>query len=286
MEDADKMYIRQSFIDHCRNGNLVDVRNILLEIYHNPINDKTLLPDCETNSSLGSLRSPIHIKDRFSMYYDRALLWACSNNHLDLVKYLLTNQDFPAPANVNYNDSICLTVACRKGHLEIIHYLLTSPDVLEKPNMYADNYAAFLAACKNGRIEIIEYLTNSEELKDKIDIEKLKTEGFKAVCDIGNITMIDYFVHHPDSAYRVKVNTKNDIGFKLAYKLKDVDVMQFLIFDCGLKRSKYVNRQIHLKKKKNEKFNEEVIKIFDVQNLYEKTQKLVQDRPEKKKLKI
>lgn len=286
MEDSEKMYIRQSFIDDCKNGNIKEVKSLLLEIYHNPIRDKKLLPDCETDPMLGSLRTPIHINDRFDMYYDRALLWACSNNHLDLVKYLLTNQDFPKPANVNYNNSVCLVAACRQGNLEIIDYLLTSHQVSVKPNIYANNCAGFLTACQNGHIEVIEYLTSSEKLEDKIDIEKLKIEGFKVVCNIGNIPMIDYFVHNPDLKYRVKVNVNNDIGFKLSYRAKDLNVMKFLILDCGLKRSKYVNRQLHLKKKKNENFNEDIVKIFDIQPLYEKTQELVQNRPEKKKLKI
>lgn len=257
-------YYNYYFMKDCRQGKLEKVKQYLLDIYNNPITDIQLLPVAETQINIeGHFRLDISIKieERFIRHYNKALIWACSDGHLDIVKYLLTNKDFKEPADIFFGEARALNLAIQKNHLDIVKFILTSPELKYAIDINHNNNL-FKSAC-GSNLEMLEYLAFSKELKKNLDLEKLKVEGFKNACDNGKTDIIDYFANHPNPKYKVNVHTNHDIGFILAYKANNLQTINYLIFGCGLDKSKYIKRQLHLKKKKNENFNLEIEDLFE-----------------------
>lgn len=275
-----KAYHNYYFMKNCRAGNLEKVKQYLLEIYNNPITEIDFLPNEETELNIdGNVRLGLSIKieNRFIEHYNKALIWSCSDGYLDIVKYLLTNKDFPEPADIFFAEARALSLAIQKKHLNIVKFILTSPQLKYKIDIDYSN-ELFTSVCYSN-LEMLEYLACSKELRKNLDLEKLKIEGFKNACDKNKTDLIDFFVNHPNPKYKVNVHTNNDIGFILAYKNNNIDTINYLIFGCGLKKSKYINRQLHLKKKKNEKFNVEIEDLFEKGLIYNKIQQQIENKP-------
>jgi len=121
----------QLFRCACRNGWTVVLR-ALMELYD---------PDCQ------SLLDPL-------------LLQASVNGHLDIVRYLVTEQHRD-PMCENWYGKTPLQVACMNGHLDIVRYLVT--DQYCDP-VYENYYGQtpLHEACKNGHLDLVKYLLTEQ----------------------------------------------------------------------------------------------------------------------------
>ena len=98
---------------------------------------------------------------------------ACSNGHLEIVKYLLTDPILKEYADVRACESYGFRLACENGHLEIVKYLLTDPSLKEYADVHALNDYGFKwacrASCENNRLDVIKWLIfdyNIEKTKE------------------------------------------------------------------------------------------------------------------------
>ena len=91
-----------------------------------------------------SIGADVHVHD------DYALISACQNGHLDIVKYLLKQG-----ADIHVRNDLALRQASRKGHLKVVKYL-----VEQGANIYAEDAAALHKATQNGHSDVVEYLTD------------------------------------------------------------------------------------------------------------------------------
>jgi len=77
---------------------------------------------------------------------------ACYNGHLEVIKYLMEQEDKP---NIHAYNETGFRWACENGRLEVVKYLMEQDD---KPNIHAGNEEGFQSACYNGHLEAVRYL--------------------------------------------------------------------------------------------------------------------------------
>ncbi len=169
---------------------------------------------------------------------------ACQNGKLSVVRYLLTDPDLYENANIHASEDNGLNWACSEGHLELVKYLLTSPELKEHANIHAPNI--FMRACSDGHVEVVRYLLTSSDLKENANIH----EG-------------------------------NDAGFKGAFLNKKLDIIQFLVFDMNIDKTKEIENFLA------EYSNEQVENMFILRELNENLEKeLPSDKINTKRMKV
>jgi ankyrin repeat protein len=156
------------------------------------------------------------IDSQHSLNY--ALIYACINNDLDIVKYCLTSPELKLHAQVHADEDQPLRNACKFGHLDIVKYLVASPDLKEHANPQHPDNIFLYSAYDNNKIEVIKYLLGSPEVLNKPDIHINKDETF-----------ID------------------------CTKYKLYDIVNYLIFDFNIEKTEYIST--YLKNNPDEKIN-------------------------------
>jgi hypothetical protein len=145
---------------------------------------------------------------------NHALILACINNELDVVKFCLTSPELKLHADIHADEDEPLRNACKFGHLDIVKYLVASPEIKEHAcPQHPDNIFIY-SAYDNNRVEIIKYLLGSPEVINKPDIHINNDETFiyctqYKVYDIVNCLIFDlniektnnineFLTNHPD----------------------------------------------------------------------------------------
>ena len=131
---------------------------------------------------------------------------------------MLTEEQKEEYKKLNNDDDLndCFIDACSNGHLEIVKYLLTSKDLKEHSDIHADNDYGFRWACHNEKIEVVKYLLTSDELKEHADIHALNDYGFRWACNNEKIEVVKYLIFD----YNIE-KTKAIINFLNENKGKD-----------------------------------------------------------------
>jgi len=107
--------------------------------------------DYITNSDLRKVTELVENNQVDASDHDnQAIIWAASNGHLEVIKYLLTLPGVKASAQKNK----AFIWAIIYGQLEVVKYLSTLPNV----DAYAKDTQAIIDATFNGHLEILEYL--------------------------------------------------------------------------------------------------------------------------------
>lgn len=147
-----------------------------------------------------------------------ALIFACINNDIDIVKYCLTSPELKVHAEIHADEGQPLRNACKFGHLDIVQYLIASPDLKEHASPQHPDNIFLYSAYDNNRLEVIKYLLGSPEVLNKPDIHINKDETF-----------ID------------------------CTKYKLYDIVNYLIFDLNIEKTEYIST--YLKNNPDEKVN-------------------------------
>jgi ankyrin repeat protein len=158
----------------------------------------------------------IDLNKQFSL--NHALILACINNELDVVKFCLASPDLKLHADINADDGEPLRNACKFGNLDIVKYLVASPEIKEHAcPQHPDNIFLY-SAYDNNRLEVVKYLLSSPEVVKKPDIHLNEDETF---------------------IYCTK------------YKL--YDIVNYLIFDLNIEKTEYI--KTYLTNNPDEKIN-------------------------------
>ena len=166
-----------------------------------------------------------------------ALILACENGHIEIVKMLLTRSDIDVnksacaiDVNKAYNDG-CTALMCAiiKGNIEIVQILLDRSDI--DVNKSA---CALSEACEYGYIEIVKMLLDRSD----IDVNKADNDGWtplmRAIFN-GNIEIVkmlltrrDIDVNKADNYWRTALMYACKFGYieivKLLLDRSDIDV--------------------------------------------------------------
>lgn len=134
----------------------------------------------------------IETNDRF--------LAACQSGDIKQIKDCLL--DPTQPACIHYHDDHAIIVACENGHLDVVKYLLHSKEIPENLLLPYDNYGAFRAACYYGKLHIVQYLLTDKELVEKgipfADIHANSDESLLFSLHQGHIEIAEYLLTGAD----------------------------------------------------------------------------------------
>lgn len=181
------------------------------------------------------------MSDMFEKYGDSTqanyhLNRACAEGMLEDVKYLVNEKK----ADVHWNDENAIRCACVFGHLDVVRYLLTSPDIKTKPDL-----------------EVTEGDRNS-----------LTSLGF--ACKGGHVDIVKYLLTSPDLEKHSNVRVNDDHPFRVSVFEKQIAVLQYLIFDYNLEKTKTINNYIASNKKYFPDLLEKVENMFKIRELNQK----------------
>jgi Fe-S-cluster formation regulator IscX/YfhJ len=166
------------------------------------------------------------------MYHDNIFTWACRYGHVDMVKYLLSEEvtekypDIDPCAQNNQG----LKSACGYGYIDMVKYLI-SDEVTEKyPDIdpCAQDKFGLIFACRHGHVDMVKYLL-SEEVVDKYsDIDPCAKDNFglRFACGYKRLNMVEYLLSDEVTDNYPKLHPKNlskqlkiDIERLLGYRI-------------------------------------------------------------------
>lgn len=237
------------------------------------------------NLTLGELNHEFHI--------------ACIQGDLNLVKYLLTSSELKQHADIHFEKDECVVLACKYGQLGVLQYLLTSSDLKTHPDVHAQKGAGFQWACTNGRLDIIKYFFFDPSISDNFNLEKHSYEaiiraihadankiveyilnepeitkhnfnynkGFilEAACECGRLDILKYLVDLPHFNKDLDFHFKNDTCFKGASYYGNLDIVEFLIFDMKLEKTKEIENFISINNRNINK--DQIDRMFNARDL-------------------
>jgi ankyrin repeat protein len=104
-----------------------------------------------------------------------ALINACELNDLERVKFLLTSNQLPIHAQINYKDSDgidAIITASKNNHTRIVKYLLSSSDLQEHSNIHsADDLPLFFALIYSNN-ELLSFYIKDMNIERNENVEK------------------------------------------------------------------------------------------------------------------
>jgi ankyrin repeat protein len=170
------------------------------------------------------------VNDTYSFWKNddyTALMLACINGHLDIVKLLIQVPDCNLDKRTN-KDETALMFAFINDHTEIVKTLIQAGCKINKKKPFkiiADTI--FNYACENGDVELVQILIQAGYNKHKNDLT-----AFKLACENNQNMEI------------IKLLTKNGfnhdatIPLMYAFENRYMNIVEFLIKNkCGVKRN-------------------------------------------------
>ena len=127
------------------------------------------------NNNLGLLQ---YLIENNFITNDEALIYASSNGHLDVVKYLVDHG-----ANVNADDDEALIWASKNGHLDVVEYLVDNG-----ANVNAEDDYALRLASENGHTDIVKYLVDHGA-----NIHTRDDEALRWASEYGHLDIVAFF---------------------------------------------------------------------------------------------
>ena len=118
-------------------------------------------------------------------YNNLAIIRACDNGHVEVVKLLLTDP------RVNPADrgNVAFIRACENGRVEVVKLLLTNPRV---DPVVRDNIA-FIKACENGRVEVVKLLLTDP----RVNPADRGNVAFIRACENGRVEVVKLLLTNP-----------------------------------------------------------------------------------------
>jgi ankyrin repeat protein len=180
------------------------------------------------------LTQSTHHKHLIHPHLTTGLINACISNHLNIVRYLLTDSSLTTNVPVSVHDNDALIFAASKGNIEIVKYLLTSPELKQHADINAQADKTLYNAVKNDYKELIDYLLYSLELKTHSNPET----AFINALRIGNIEVIEKFY---SKFPNLPIYSDDEMIFFAAFSSNNtLDIIKYLIFEKGLIKNKNI----------------------------------------------
>lgn len=92
------------------------------------------------------------------------LIAAVEKNNLEMVDFLLTNKEIKNP-DIHLHYDKALRYACTHEHIDIIKFLLTSEKLKEKANIHAKNDECLIWSFKSEKFKTVNYLLFEYKIK-------------------------------------------------------------------------------------------------------------------------
>lgn len=207
----------QTLINACKSNNLETIYYILKHTFNkNIINN---LIKHITKEIIIFLHKKIKFNINITDYNQWSIFtFACYNNNLKLVKFLLNKVD------VNIQDKIGMTpfiIACSNNNLDIVKYLY------DKVNIYIldnQNKNALMVASYNGNLDIVKFLVENTNFNINSKCNLLLTPFLYAIYE-NRIHIVKYLYD------KCNIYTKENDCLSLAYNFNNTEIIHFLLFN-------------------------------------------------------
>ena len=150
---------------------------------------------------------------------------ACQHGHLDIVQYLINDQDCN-PESTTLNGRTSLHTACKSGHLHIVKCLITD----HKCNPHCtdnDGYTPLHAASESGNIETVKYLI-TEQGCDPHVVDSIGNTPLHYASESGHLHIVQELITNFNCDPQ-KANNRGSIPLHYACRGGQIAVARYLI---------------------------------------------------------
>lgn len=152
----------------------------------------------------------------FKKEFDSDDFWtlqhACENGNIQLIEDLFKNKKIK---EFHYfSEETIFNKVCSNEHLNIVKYLLNSNNTKNFfHDIYLRNYSWIVDTCENGHFSVIKYLFSSKNLARKVDIHIKDDQPFVSSSMGLNLELIKFFTSSPDLKEHANIHAQNDKAF-------------------------------------------------------------------------
>uniref|UniRef100_A0A6C0DCV7 Uncharacterized protein n=1 Tax=viral metagenome TaxID=1070528 RepID=A0A6C0DCV7_9ZZZZ len=147
------------------------------------------------------------------------ILIACEKGYLEIVKFLVTTQDFDINES-NPNGFTPLFLAAGQGHIEVVKFLLIIPDI--DINLWTQGEVTPLSsACENGHLAIVKLLAGLQNIDLNIPDDEERT-AFTMACINNHLEIVQFL----STLNGIKISSRD---FYLTSLENCIDVIKFLV---------------------------------------------------------
>ena len=133
------------------------------------------------NSEIGNLPNPV---------VRNLLLTTCEHGHLHVAQWLAVQFGL-SPADVKFNNNVCLRFSCQNGNLELIKWIVKHFKYTE-----ADfGNSLLVAACSAGNLAVAQWLAAKFKLTAQ-DVRNSDNACFHLACGHGHLELAKWLVSH------------------------------------------------------------------------------------------
>jgi ankyrin repeat protein len=167
----------------------------------------------------------------------RTLGAAASNGNLEVVKLLVESPNSPKGFFIHKDNA--LLQACENGKLKVVKYLInTYPSFLKKRDKKFLHYCGCVAA-KWGHTKVLDYLFSLNH--PDFNPEILKGGSLLCyACITGNLESLKYLFSKPGVMEHINIHCERDLPFKHVLGSADLNAIKYLIFDLNINKTNYI----------------------------------------------
>lgn len=146
---------------------------------------------------------------------------ACSDGDLEKVRLYLRHG-----ADITHKDYEGFTMACINEHVPIVKYLLTSPELKIKADIHAKKEQALKVSICNKNYGLIKYLLTCEDLFEKANIHQNDDEILKSIYKNNDVDSISFLLTQCDVVLTDKY--KQWLDFQVKSVLNNANFIKFI----------------------------------------------------------
>jgi ankyrin repeat protein len=154
---------------------------------------------------------------------EKSFEYACKTGFLNIVKYLMSLHGI-IKANLDYNYAIRL--ASEYGHLDVVKYLMSLPKEYKIDPSAKNNYAIRLAS-EYGHLDVVKYLIGLPQ-EYGINPAAQNNEAIKMASAHGHLKVVKYLMSLPEE-YKINPATEDNWAISAAIDNNCLDVVKYLM---------------------------------------------------------
>jgi hypothetical protein len=168
---------------------------------------------------------------------------ACLDGNLILINQLLTVYNVSKAKKFTEYQNHGIDLICSNNHLDILKSLLTIPELKEHLDLssFYEKLDSFLfIACGNKSYEVMKYLLTSSDLEKQANLNTHSHYVINQLCIFGDLEMIKYVLSSPELTKHADIHANSDTPFKTIISKERLDIMEFLIFEMNIEKTESI----------------------------------------------
>jgi ankyrin repeat protein len=165
--------------------------------------------------------------DKENDYDLRPLHLACLWGHFDIVKYLVEEQDVYTDAVDGRDGWTGLHYASLCGDLDIVRFLAEEHHV-DAESTEVDGWTALHCAANTGHVEIVKYLLEQQEVDRDALVKNVDRNALHLAASEGCLDIVKYLVE--EQGFDIdEVSSDDDTAYHLAAAYGQLDIVKYFI---------------------------------------------------------